>query len=118
MLRGNAGSSSDCERAAEVLTTAGYVGLPAGHSGGRDRVEAGKGDDYVDGGSSADFIRGGPGRDWLIGGGGPDVILAGDGERDTIACGWGNDVVVADAIDKVGRDCDLVARPVKQAVRR
>jgi Ca2+-binding RTX toxin-like protein len=82
----------------------------------RDVLYGGPGDDTLSGDASADVLVGGPGRDRIVGGGGGDTIGAQDGERDTISCGRdgygraGRDVVFADRIDTVGRDCEIVHR--------
>ena len=68
------------------------------------------------GGPSADVLDGGPGRDRISGEGGGDTIGARDGERDAISCGAnafgrsGRDVVHADRLDVVARDCEVVHR--------
>jgi dipeptidyl aminopeptidase/acylaminoacyl peptidase len=41
----------------------------------------------------------------------PDIVLARNKLRDTITCGRGQDVVYADNLDRVGRDCEEVRRP-------
>jgi BNR repeat-like domain len=49
--------------------------------------------------------------------GGPaaDLVLAAyDGSRDTVRCGAGADVVNADLIDSVARDCEIVGRRLSQ----
>ena len=50
------------------------------------------------------------GNDLLSGGDGNDTIAARDGARDSIRCGPGRDVVVADRLDSVGRDCEIIRR--------
>jgi Ca2+-binding RTX toxin-like protein len=91
---------------------------------GSDTVDGGAGADYLDGGFGDDRITGGPGADIIhgdIAGGdcgplycklpyGNDTIEARDGEIDSIDCGWGEDVVFADAKDVVGPDCETVNR--------
>jgi Ca2+-binding RTX toxin-like protein len=57
-----------------------------------------------------DLLRGGPGRDGLLGGPGNDRILDREGARDTIACGLGVDRVLADRLDVVAEDCEIVTR--------
>jgi arylsulfatase A-like enzyme len=57
-----------------------------------------------------DLLRGGPGRDRLLGGPGNDRILDREGARDTIACGLGVDRVLADRLDVVAEDCEIVTR--------
>jgi hypothetical protein len=91
---------------------------------GSEKIDGGPGDDHLDGGFGDDVITGGPGKDRISGdlaGGdcgpiwcklpyGNDVINAQDGEADTIACGFGTDVVNADAVDAVAGDCETVNR--------
>jgi len=69
------------------------------------------GNDQLFGGRGADFLQGGPGRDTHDGGLGNDLVAASyDGGRDVIRCGPGSDVVNADLLDTVARDCELVGR--------
>ena len=91
---------------------------------GAEKLDGGPGDDHLDGGFGDDVITGGPGKDAISGdlkGGdcgplwckypyGNDVINAQDGEVDSIVCGFGTDVVNADAADVVDRDCETVNR--------
>jgi arylsulfatase A-like enzyme len=70
-------------------------------SGGRDTL-------YGLGGN--DLLRGGPGRDRIFGGPGNDRILVRDGFRDVISCGPGVDRVLADRLDVVAKDCEIVIR--------
>jgi Ca2+-binding RTX toxin-like protein len=84
----------------------------------RDTLDGGLGDDTLDGGSYADFLIGGRGHDHIFGGGGNDTIGAQDGLRDWIGCGTSgprsgvreHDVVYADRVDVVARDCEIVHR--------
>jgi hypothetical protein len=70
--------------------------------GGNDRLTALAG---------SDFLQGGPGRDLHDAGFGDDRVAASyDGARDTVRCGAGLDVVNADLVDDVARDCELVGR--------
>ena len=68
------------------------------------------GNDRLLGRAGNDRLFGGAGRDVLDGGAGHDRITATDRARDTIRCGGGRDVVVADRIDAVARDCERVRR--------
>ena len=68
------------------------------------------GNDRLLGRSGDDRLLGGAGRDVLDGGAGNDTIAAADRAKDTIRCGSGRDVVVADRIDAVARDCERVRR--------
>ena len=97
--------------------------------GGRDWIDGGSGDDVLEGGGDWDRLLGRAGADTLRGGGGPDSLLAGtgrdrvdggagndeivvrDGRRDFVRCGQGRaDIVIADRLDVVARDCERVAR--------
>ena len=88
-----------------------------------DVIDGGAGNDNLQGNRGNDTITGGPGRDTISGdtnsvctslvclpGAANDIIHARDGEVDQIACGFGADVVVADAIDVVSGDCEAVDR--------
>lgn len=78
---------------------------------GNDVGEGGAGDDVLEGGPGEDRLTGGAGRDRISGGPGNDLVLARDGARDTIDCGLGRDVVVADRIDRIDRSCEVVQLP-------
>jgi len=60
--------------------------------------------------ASADKIYGGGGNDKLYGLAGNDTFYPGAGV-DTVYCGAGLDRVLADAKDKVAKDCEVVLRP-------
>jgi Ca2+-binding RTX toxin-like protein len=77
---------------------------------GWDRINALGGNDTIDAGSGNDTVDAGKGRDTVKGGGGLDVILVADGERDVVDCGTENDEVVADRIDSVAKNCEVVIR--------
>jgi hypothetical protein len=76
------------------------------------------------GASPAATIRGTPRADLLVGGrladtvlarGGDDrVAVAADGRRDDIRCGAGRDLVVADALDRIAADCEVVSRQISR----
>jgi hypothetical protein len=75
------------------------------------------GPDVIIGDASANSLTGSGGADVLDGGGGDDSIdatlqaaQASDGPDgpDTVTCGAGNDVVVADESDRVGVDCERI----------
>ena len=70
--------------------------------GGTDRLISGRGTDFLDGGSGRDTYDAGPGDDL--------VATSYDGGRDVVRCGSGLDVVNADLVDAVARDCDVVGR--------
>jgi Tol biopolymer transport system component len=67
---------------------------------GSDRIFGLAGNDHIDAGRGNDVVNGGPGN---------DVISAGPG-KDNVVCGGGADRVLADAADRVGRDCERVRR--------
>lgn len=67
----------------------------------------------IGGSPQSDFLRGGPSADRIDGRGGNDRIKVDGGGRDTVRCGWGRyDLVNADLADRVGPDCETVARVV------
>jgi hypothetical protein len=76
---------------------------------GDDVLHGEQGDDRLAGGAGADTLIGGDGHDALDGGEGDDTVDALDGRADTVACGPGDDAVVADAIDHL-TDCERVDR--------
>jgi Tol biopolymer transport system component len=77
---------------------------------GWDRINALGGNDSIDAGNGNDTIDAGKGRDTVFGGGGLDVILVRDGQRDVVDCGTENDFVVADAVDRIAKNCEQVIR--------
>lgn len=81
----------------------------AGGEGG-DNLLGSDGDDAIDGGPGADAITGEGGADVLLGAGGDDAIRSQDGATDIVACGSGDDEVLADAQDVVRASCESVAR--------
>ena len=78
--------------------------------GGGDTLLGLGGDDLLDGGGGNDTLVGGAGADRLVGGPGNDVASVRDGRRDRVACGPGRDRVLADRLDVVARDCEVVLR--------
>jgi Ca2+-binding RTX toxin-like protein len=52
----------------------------------------------------------GTGGDTVAGSNGSDTILLRDGTVDTVTCGAGNDLVVADTVDAVAANCERVIR--------
>jgi Ca2+-binding RTX toxin-like protein len=78
--------------------------------GGNDRLFGRGGDDRLLGGAGDDRLVGGAGKDVLESGAGRDVVESRDGVRDVVRCGAGKDTAVADRLDWVGRDCELVRR--------
>jgi hemolysin type calcium-binding protein len=77
---------------------------------GNDLLDGGRGQDRIFGDRGADLLIGGPGRDRLVGGRGADRIRARDGQLDAINCGAGRDRVVADARDRISRNCEVRIR--------
>ena len=86
---------------------------------GPDTIRSGRGDDMVRGGRGKDVIFAGAGSDKVWGGKDSDLIrgLAGDdwidvrdGARDWVYCGKGQDVVMADRMDRVAGNCETVKR--------
>ncbi|HEU4655929.1 MAG TPA: hypothetical protein VFR97_00305 [Capillimicrobium sp.] len=89
-----------------------------------DTIDGRGGDDEIEGGNNDDRITGGPGRDVINADAGPgscnflvcrlphgnDKVLARDGARDSIECGAGRDVVIADRKDVVASSCEVVKR--------
>jgi Ca2+-binding RTX toxin-like protein len=75
-----------------------------------DHLVGGSGPDVIRGRGGNDVIVGGRGRDTLEGGAGNDRINARDGAVDVVRCGTGRDVVIADRVDRVARDCEVVRR--------
>ena len=80
--------------------------------GGDDRLAGRGGDDVLRGGRGDDLLRGGSGDDRLGGGRGSDTLLGLDNERyvDLLSCGPGRDEAVADANDRVRRNCERVTQ--------
>src|ERR687887_1890682 len=69
------------------------------------------GADTLDGRGGGDLLDGGPGRDALLGGPGNDRLAVDyDSARDTVRCGAGRDLAVADLDDTVGASCETVTR--------
>jgi RTX calcium-binding nonapeptide repeat (4 copies) len=78
----------------------------------------------VAGSASAATIRGTARSDLLVGGRAADVLLglagndriavAADGRRDDVRCGRGRDIVMADALDRVAADCEVVSRQISR----
>jgi Ca2+-binding RTX toxin-like protein len=70
-------------------------------SAGDDTLGGSREGDTIDGGAGDDMISGGGGGDCLSGEEGDDVIDARDGGADEVACGPGDDTVLADPQDVV-----------------
>ena len=89
-----------------------------GPSGGGRVVGTSKGDVLCSGGGVTtlegregdDLLRGGPGRDRALGGPGNDTVYVRGGKADSVVCGSGRDLVLADRADRVARDCESIKR--------
>jgi Tol biopolymer transport system component len=124
---------SSCAEQVEIVDLSGrvlYGVTPCGHNGtrgadlivgtpgpdyafgrdGADRIFGGLGDDRLFGGNGADRLYGGAGRDRIEAGAGADRIGVSDGAPDRVSCGPGRDVVWADSLDSVARNCESVVR--------
>jgi len=77
---------------------------------GNDVIDGRAGDDDIEGGDGNDVLTGGAGADRIGGDAGNDRILVRDGKRDAVGCGAGKDEVLADRIDQVAEDCEVVRR--------
>jgi len=75
---------------------------------GSDKISGKGGRDKLLGRGGDDCLQGGKGRDKHSGGAGADTIRAKDKTRDIIRCGAGRDVVFADKVDRVAKDCERV----------
>jgi len=73
------------------------------------RIVGSDGNDTIRGTAKADSLYGKKGNDTLYGLGGKDLLVPGAG-RDRVYCGSGVDTVIADAADKVAKDCEVVRR--------
>ncbi|HEX8104836.1 MAG TPA: hypothetical protein VF533_19610 [Solirubrobacteraceae bacterium] len=88
---------------------------------GANDLDGDFGADTVDGGGGDDTLAGGGGRDRIEGGAGEDAISSRDDERDRIACDAGkrgrgrDELVAADAEDRLADDCETVAVADPQA---
>jgi hypothetical protein len=76
-----------------------------------DTIFGRAGTDSLDGRGASDLLDGGPGRDLVLGGSGNDrLATAYDAGRDTVRCGAGRDLAVADLEDVVGASCETLSR--------
>ena len=100
----NGGSGAD-----NLLGGLGNDGLTGG--AGNDRLSGGAGADSVNGGAGNDRLDGGAAIDRFSAGAGNDAVFARDGKRERIDCGSGRDVVQADRVDRVSRNCERVVKP-------
>ena len=76
-----------------------------------DRIDGKAGNDKISGKAGNDTLNGGKGKDKINAGTGDDKIKVKDGKVDTVTCGAGKDVVTADSIDKLAKDCEVPAPP-------
>lgn len=76
-----------------------------------DWINGKRGNDRIFGLAGNDILTGGPGADYVDAGAGSDRLLLRDGVRDRAVCGAGRDVVVADQVDIVRFDCEVVSGP-------
>jgi Ca2+-binding RTX toxin-like protein len=76
---------------------------------GRDRMYGGADNDTINGGPFGDRIVAGTGTDSVVGENGADQIDLRDGVQDSVRCGNGNDTVVVDLADTLGRPDDFLA---------
>lgn len=74
----------------------------------RDTLIGNRRANVLAGGPGDDTLDGGKGRDVLRGQGGDDEITSRDGARDAVDCGAGHDTVIADALDRVAANCEVV----------
>ena len=77
------------------------------------------GNDLLTGRGGADLLVGGNGRDRLVGGPGADnLAVEADVARDSVSCGRGTDIVTAELVDRVARDCEIVSRQLSRDTNR
>jgi hemolysin type calcium-binding protein len=77
------------------------------------------GNDVLTGRGGSDLLVGGTGRDRLDGGRGADnLAVEADVARDSVSCGSGLDVVTAELVDRVARDCETVSRQLSRDANR
>ncbi len=103
------GSGPAVTRCANVIKGNAKSNRLKGTAGG-DKISGKGGKDVLLGRGGDDCLLGGKGRDKYSGGSGADTIRAKDKTRDVIRCGAGRDVVFADKVDRVGKDCERVRR--------
>ncbi|MER6346462.1 hypothetical protein ACWC10_30745 [Streptomyces sp. NPDC001595] len=60
--------------------------------------------------TAAVTLDAGTGSDSVAGSNGADTVFLRDGTTDTVTCGAGTDLVVADPVDNVGAGCEQVVR--------
>jgi hypothetical protein len=80
-----------------------------------DELYGRAGNDSIEGRGAGDLIDGGLGRDRLSGSAGNDRLSAhGDGRPDTVLCGVGRDIVIAEPGDSVAPNCEVVSRQLSR----
>jgi hypothetical protein len=80
-----------------------------------DLLQGNAGNDRLTGRGGPDLLVGGTGRDRLVGGPGADSLAAEvDLARDSVSCGAARDVVTAEPVDRVARDCETVSRQLSR----
>jgi hypothetical protein len=78
-----------------------------------DVIDGRAGNDTLLGLAGPDLLDGNAGRDRIEGGAGNDTVPShADGQRDVIRCGTGRDIVTAERVDSVQRDCEVVSRQI------
>jgi Ca2+-binding RTX toxin-like protein len=100
VLDGKPGDGAPGEN--DSVDTENVIGSP-----GDDVLIGNAGPNALSGGAGNDRILGGKGVDMLDGGPGDDIIQSLDGQRETVACGDGQDGVVSDKRD-VRSDCEYI----------
>jgi N-acetylglucosamine-6-sulfatase len=117
VLRGTADYDVVCAREGWDEIHAGPANDVVIAGSGGDRVWGGDGNDSLSGGSGNDVLRGRAGTDRLFGEGGSDSIAARDAARDDVVCGPGRDIVLADRVDRLARDCEMIRRADEPVTR-
>jgi hypothetical protein len=77
---------------------------------GPDLLVGNAGENTLRGDAGSDELEGGAGSDRLFGGANDDLIRTNDGVVDHVTCGDGSDRVLADPVDDLADDCELVDR--------
>lgn len=76
---------------------------------GVDAMSGGAGNDQMTGGAGTDVLQGGDGVDRVDGGAGNDLIDSADLLKESVSCGPGIDLILADTVD-TGTDCEALDR--------
>lgn len=126
------GAGADLLNGGDLAGTAGSGNDTLDGGGGPDELRGGDGvdtasyatrtagvtvspDDVADDGQAGELDNVRSDVETLLGGAGDDVFRLRDDRKETVACGPGNDAVVADAADVVATDCEQVDRPAAAA---